>query len=125
MKQAAMALYVRSFLFLLLLLLLLCHGHVMPSRILLDTDVDSDDIFALFYLLKQHRVASLTVPAYLLYLTLPYLISSLIACLLVFSFSFSLISFVFYAYMYAMHNRSSFPILHCYSSQEFKSLFYS
>lgn len=26
-----------------------------PRRILLDTDVDTDDLFALFYLLKQNR----------------------------------------------------------------------
>lgn len=26
-----------------------------PRRILVDTDVDTDDVFALFYLLKQNR----------------------------------------------------------------------
>lgn len=29
--------------------------YAQPSRILVDTDVDTDDVFALFYLLKQNR----------------------------------------------------------------------
>lgn len=30
-------------------------GRPRPHRILLDTDVDTDDLFALLYLLKQNR----------------------------------------------------------------------
>ena len=32
-----------------------CGVEAKPRRILLDTDVDTDDFFALFYLLKQNR----------------------------------------------------------------------
>lgn len=33
----------------------LCHAEGKAHRILLDTDVDTDDVFALFYLLKLNR----------------------------------------------------------------------
>ena len=56
-------------LFLEFLLLLLSQVYVSseaatphrPSRILVDTDVDEDDIFAILYLLKNHHISSLTV----------------------------------------------------------------
>jgi hypothetical protein len=33
----------------------LCHAEGKAHRILLDTDVDTDDVFALFYLLKLNH----------------------------------------------------------------------
>ncbi|GMY06938.1 nucleoside hydrolase 3-like isoform X2 [Fagus crenata] len=39
----------------LLLVVLICTLESLPHRILLDTDVDTDDLFALLYLLKQNR----------------------------------------------------------------------
>lgn len=35
--------------------LYIVEGRPRPHRILLDTDVDTDDLFALLYLLKQNR----------------------------------------------------------------------
>jgi inosine-uridine nucleoside N-ribohydrolase len=32
-----------------------CGSHALPKQILMDTDMDTDDLFAILYLLKQNR----------------------------------------------------------------------
>lgn len=63
---------VRSALFGVLVVVTLKLNHVeatQPHRILVDTDVDSDDVLALLYLLKQNRTESDLQVNFLIYLS--------------------------------------------------------